>query len=280
MSVGGQISPGRADREVGPSNNGISVDIKVINPDKRSENKLFTLRNVDCDKLGSPVDLNKIIFDQLGQNLVSRDLTFDVGYYRGNKRVNILGSDDMQDVRKLLRNRDSSGISSCTLWCMGLSAKKDVDLGKHTRDQTDSDSAADTDSDSGSKRSKRKKKPVKKSRHEEKLERIDNIIDQLKAKHGSEYTDIQYRVWAESFDTRYHQSLDTPPQGSLFKSQGRKSKSSKADPPRSASDSPRSTGDPPHGTDLTPQKGCTSQIHIHSTNQGITFPTDSGCNYQ
>lgn len=167
----------------------------------------------------------------------------------------------MQDVRKLLRNRDSSGVSSCTLWCMGLSAKKDLDLGKRTRDHTDSDSAADTDSDSGSKRSKRKKKPVKKSRHEEKLERIDNIIDQLKAKHGSEYTDIQYRVWAESFDTRYHQSLDTPPQGSLFKSQGRKSKSSKADPPHSACDSPRSTGDPPHGTDLTPQKAA----HLKST---------------
>ena len=210
VSVGGQISPGRADREVRPSNNGITVEIKVINPDKRSENKLFMLRNVDCDKLGSPMDLNMIIFDQLGQNLVPRDLTFDVGYYRGNKRVNILGSDNMQDVRKLLRNRDSSGVSSCTLWCMGLSAKKDVDLGKCTRDHTDSDSAADTDSDSGSKRSKCKKKPVKKSRHEEKLERIDNIIDQLKAKHGSEYTDIQYRVWAESFDTRYHQSLDTP----------------------------------------------------------------------
>ena len=40
--------------------------------------------------------------------LVSRDLTFDVGYYRGNKQVNILGSDDMQDVKKLLRNRESS----------------------------------------------------------------------------------------------------------------------------------------------------------------------------
>ena len=95
---------------------------------------------MDCDKLGSPVDLNKIIFDQLEQNLVSGDLTFDVGYYRGNKRVNILGYDDMQDVRKLLRNGQ---LRSFILWCMGLSAKKDLDLGKCTRDHTDSDSAAD-----------------------------------------------------------------------------------------------------------------------------------------
>ena len=60
----------------------------------------------------------------------------------------------------------------------------------------------------------------------QKIERIDNIIEQLKAKHGSECTDIQYRVWTESFDTPYHQSLDIPPQASLFKSQGRKCKSS------------------------------------------------------
>lgn len=58
---------------------------------------------------------------------------------------------------------------------MGLSAKREVDLGKCIHDQTDSDSAADTDSDSGSKRSKHKKEPVKMSRHEDKLERIDNI---------------------------------------------------------------------------------------------------------
>ena len=261
VNVGSGISPVRAGHGAGPgpSSNGTTVEIKVINPDKRSESRLFTLRNVDCDKLGSPMDLNKTIFDQLGQNLVSKDLAFDVGYYRGNKRVNILGSDDMQDVRRLLRNKDSSGVSSCTLWCMGLSAKKDADLGKRTRDQTDSES--DTDSDSGTKRSKRKKKPAKKLRHEEKLERIDKIIDELKTKHGSEYTDIQYRVWAESFDTRYHQSLDSPPQGSIFKSQGRKSKSSTADRPRSTSDSPHPTGDPPHGMELTPQKAA----HLKST---------------
>lgn len=104
VSVGSQISPGRADGEVGPSNNGTTVEIKVINPNKRSKNKLFTLRNVDCDKLGFPRDLNKTIFYQLGQNLISNDLTFDVGYYRGNKCLNILGYDNMQDVRKLLRN--------------------------------------------------------------------------------------------------------------------------------------------------------------------------------
>ena len=93
------------------------------------------------------------------------------------------------------------------------------------------------------KESENKKKSTKRSKHEEKQERIDNTIEELKAKHGTTYTDIQNRVWAESFDTRYHQSLDEPPRGSLFKSQGRKSTSTSS-----------SMADPPHGTDLTPQK--------------------------
>ena len=90
MNVGSGISPVRADHGAGPgpSSNETTVEIKVINPDKSSESHLITLTNVDCDKLGSPMDL-KTIFDQLGQNLVSKHLAFDVGYYRGSKRVNI-----------------------------------------------------------------------------------------------------------------------------------------------------------------------------------------------
>ena len=45
------------------------------------------------------------------------------------------------------------------------------------------------------------------------------------------------------------------------KAHGRKSKSSKPDPPRSTPDSPPSAGDPPHDTELTPQKAA----HLKST---------------
>ena len=139
----------------------------------------------------------------------------------------------MCDVKKLLRN--NSGV---TLWCMGVSAKP-TNIGKRTCDKPDSGSE-NSESDEEPRR-KQKRKSTKRSKNEEKQERIDNIIDELKTKHGTIYTDIQYQVWAESYDTRYHQSLDEPPRGSLFKSQGRKSKSS-------------TTADPPPGTDLTPQK--------------------------
>ena len=160
---------------------------------------------------------NRIVFEQLGQNIVSKDLTFDVGYYKGTKRVTILSADDMRDVKRLLR---STG-SKVALWCMGLSTKQ-ASVGKRTREKPNSDSEI-SDSDDEPRRVKTKRKSTKRSKHEEKQERIDNTIKELKAKHGTTYTNIQYRVWAESFDTRYHQNLDQPPRGSLFKSQGRKS---------------------------------------------------------
>ena len=83
--------------------------------------------------------------------------------------MNILGSDDMQDVRKQ-HSKDPSGVSSSTLWCIGLLTKRDADLGKHTHDQMDSES--NTDSESGNKRSKRQKNCKRKSWHEEKLTKL------------------------------------------------------------------------------------------------------------
>ena len=123
----------------------------------------------------NPADLNEIIFDQLGQNLVSKDLTFDIGYYRGNKRMNILGSDDMKDVRKLLHN-NRSFITHFVVY--GTISKKNGDSGKRTLDQLN------TDSDPGAKKPKCRKKSAKKSGHEKKLEKIDNITGKLKTKHG------------------------------------------------------------------------------------------------
>ena len=149
---------------------------------------------------------------------------------------------------------------------------KPANVGKRTRDRDKAESGSDNSESDEEPRRKQKKKTTKRSKNEEKQEKIDNIIDELKTKHGTTYTDIQYRVWAESFDTRYHQSLDEPPRGSLFKSQGRKSKSSTtADPP---------PGTPLPGTDLTPSsKGSKSQVNIYSTNQGTSFLAADGCNH-
>lgn len=59
-------------------------------------------------------------------------------------------------------------------------------------------------------------------RQEEKLERIDDLIDQLKEKYDTNYNVMQYRIWAEMIDARRHSCLEIPPRGSIFKSQQKK----------------------------------------------------------
>jgi len=83
-------------------------------------------------------------------------------------------------------------------------------------------------------------KPCKKrklSKYEQKLERVDELVDELKSKHGTTYTNIKYRVWAETIDAGHHSSVDSPPRGTFFKSQGRKDTKPSQSPPRSSQQS-------------------------------------------
>ena len=61
----------------------------------------------------------------------------------------------------------------------------------------------------------RSKQRKKKSIQEEKLERIDDLIDQLKEKHDTMYNAMQYRIWAETIDLGRHSSLEMKPKESI-----------------------------------------------------------------
>lgn len=190
-----------------------SVSIKVINPDKKSESKLFILRNVELSSIETPENMRSLLIEKLGQDLVAKEPGFEMGYFRSNKRVWVRNQDDVKEVVKQL-SKDSHCF---TLWCMGKSmSKRVIEL-------------SDSDSDGGLTipQSKRKRS----SKYSEKLERIDDTVDELQSKHGSTFTAIQYRVWAETIDAGRHDSIDNPPKGSFFKSQGRKGAST---PPASS----------------------------------------------
>lgn len=61
--------------------------------------------------------------------------------------------------------------------------------------------------------------PAKKKRRnttEERMDRVDDIVDELRVKHKSVYSTLQYRVWAETVVGGRHESLDSPPKGSFF----------------------------------------------------------------
>ena len=47
-----------------------SVGVKVINPDRKNEAKLFMLRNVNFYGMNNPTDLYAVIIEQLGSKTV------------------------------------------------------------------------------------------------------------------------------------------------------------------------------------------------------------------
>ena len=204
-----------------------TVAVKVINPTKRSETKLFMLHNVDMQQFSCPENVREVIADQLGEDIVSPGSQFEIGYFKGNKRVWVQNATDTKEVQRLLR----SGSQTVTLWCMGKYEPKITVLKRSAPSIQVSDSESDEEAQKASSKPQKKKKL---SRHEEKLERVDELVDELKSKHGTLYTNIHYRVWAETIDSGRHSCVDSPPRGKFFKSQGRKdTKSSPSTPPRS-----------------------------------------------
>ncbi len=204
-----------------------TVAVKVINPTKRSEAKLFMLHNVDVQQFSCPEKARRVIAGQLGEDIVSPANLFEMGYFKGNKRVWVQNDKDTSEVQRLLR----SDSHSVTLWCMGKSEPKTTAPKRSAPYVELSDSESDEEAAKKNAKPRNKKKL---SKYEEKLERVDEMVDELKSKHGTAYTNIQYRVWAETIDTGRHRSVDSPPRGTFFKSQGRKdTKPSHSPPPTS-----------------------------------------------
>ena len=74
-------------------------------------------------------------------------------------------------------------------------------------------------------RERRKRKGHKK--------RVDELVDELRDKHGESFSNLQYRVWAETVLGGHHKSLDKPPKGSYYKKRGASSPLRSVDNPPS-----------------------------------------------
>ena len=84
------------------------------------------------------------------------------------------GIEGLKEIRQALQSKDG------VLWCMGKS--------EFRKRQCPIDEDSETELDTGTE--KRKKKQNKRSKYEEKLDRIDDMLDQLKQKHKNTYTSI------------------------------------------------------------------------------------------
>ena len=95
------------------------------------------------------------------------------------------------------------------LWCDGLS-----DISKRKRSLTVDENESDEDHEPEKRSSSKKKK--RSLAQEEREEKVQNTIDQLKEKHGSTYTPMQMRIWSEMIVGGIHATLDDPPVSSTF----------------------------------------------------------------
>ena len=102
------------------------------------------------------------------------------------------------------------------------------------------------------------RKSKKKTAYEEKQAMVDDTVDELRVKHGTKFTNLQYRVWAETIQSGSHESLDDPPRGSFFGCKGQSTKKStctnvSSQPPASPA-SPTSSSAQSTSLSLTPGK--------------------------
>ena len=80
------LLPKQQGSRVSSASKPINLNIKVINPDKKSESQTFVLRNIS-GAVSTPPQLREEILKQFGPELVPDDLDFPVGYTKGGNKV-------------------------------------------------------------------------------------------------------------------------------------------------------------------------------------------------
>ena len=173
----------------------LEVPIKVFSPNKKREFKTYML-SVSKD-FSSLKHLRTEILDQLGKDIVTFDLSFDVGYLSGTHKIVFTDKDDvMRELRQ--KNR--------VLWCEGKPQKR----GDLYSELVTIDSDSDVDIPPP------KKGKSKCSAYDSKVQRVDSLANELRERHGSKYNKIQYKLWAEALDVKKHNSKEVPPVGPIW----------------------------------------------------------------
>ena len=88
-----------------------NVHLKVINSDKKSDFKVFTLKNPQSSWFANIAELRKHLVLQFGSKVVSQDPDSGLEYMRGQTKVWIHNESDLRYVWNMIEG------NNCTLWC-------------------------------------------------------------------------------------------------------------------------------------------------------------------
>ena len=171
-----------------------SIPIKVINPLRKCESKTYML-NLHVETTTTLKHLREEILEQLGKDVVSFDLQFDVGYLvASSRKICFVDTDNIQTELIRLRNNGKS------LWCEG------------NRDKA----VCVVDDDGDTPVTKKTKVQEKSNSREAKAKRVDELAVELQGMHKEKCNKIQYKLWAEAIDSGKHKSKSNPPAGTIW----------------------------------------------------------------
>ena len=168
----------------------------------KSDSKMFSLRNLNMATMKTTSELKNVIREGLQDEISPKD--FDVGYVQGSNIIRICNRDDIAELSSLI----SKPASNVIIWCDGLRS--------NNKRQTQTDSEDDSDDESRRLRNKRRRSAKESDRDKE----VQEYVKELNKKHGSTYTPMQYRIWAEMKAGGLHANLDDPPTTSMFSRAG------------------------------------------------------------
>ena len=188
------------------------VLLKAVSKVGKQVSKMFTLRNIDVNKIVSRDNLMGEIRGQLRGDIVSSD--FDVGYVCGNSVISIRNPDDLAEIWLDITERRNKVV----LWCDGLKMKDSSGGATSSRRRQATGSESDEEEEIQAKSQKKKKKS---SAQEDREEKVQTTMEQLKEKHGTVYTPMQLRIWSESIVGGIHSSLEEAPTSSMFAKAGK-----------------------------------------------------------
>lgn len=181
-----------------------SIGLKVFSPVNKREFVMFKLRGVSASDLSTPRHLKELILKQVSGDVVSTKLDFPVGFLNKSDKFWINNELDMKDARE---------IRKLTFWCTGRNKAR----GKKRVRENDSDSDENINL------------PPKKGRSsaEERSSRVHELKAQLREKHSSSYSGVQYSLWAEMIVAGTHQETESPPCVPMFGSKRPRGRSSR-----------------------------------------------------
>ena len=188
------------------------IILKAVSRGTKKDLRAYVLRNIETASVCTVDDMKNLIRNQLRREIILED--FSIGYTQGSTVVGIRSRDDISEFWSCVKSSNKTN-----LWCDGLKVSAPL-VATNKRNLKMADINSDLDSDFDSETTSSTKKKKKKARISYEEEEVQEVVDSLKQKHGSDFTVMQYRMWGEMVVGGNHKSLDNPPNNTMFSRAG------------------------------------------------------------